>query len=111
MKKVKKVRFKTHHDVIDDDHDDDSRNGIVRIRVVMTQEELKKMLRNNNKNNDDGDHNKNNTSLEELLSVVKLRGGRVYEVGHDDVDVDDEDGSMNPWRPSLESIPEDIATS
>ncbi|XP_020234182.1 uncharacterized protein LOC109814224 [Cajanus cajan] len=65
----------------------------VRIRVVMTQEELKRMLRCK----DEAHH----TSLEELLDAVRLRGGRISEVGECG------DERMDSWKPSLDSIPED----
>ncbi|CAJ1979048.1 unnamed protein product [Sphenostylis stenocarpa] len=71
------------------------RSGSVRIRVVMTQEELKRILRCK-------DEAQQQTSLEQLLHAVKLRGGRISEVGGE---YDDE--GMNSWKPSLDSIPED----
>ncbi|XP_054794894.1 uncharacterized protein LOC129312439 [Prosopis cineraria] len=72
-----------------------SRSGSVRIRLVVTQEELKRILSSEN--------DTQQTSLEQLLSSVKLGGSRICEVTGDD------DGAMNAWRPALDSIPEDIS--
>lgn len=88
----KKVRFKIQ-DCEGSTHGD-SRSGRVRIRLVVSKEELKRMLRNKNEN--DAQH----TSLEQLLSDMILREKRVSEIGKFG-------GSINSWRPDLESIPED----
>ncbi|KAK7282141.1 hypothetical protein RIF29_10714 [Crotalaria pallida] len=99
----KKVRFDIQNEY--DEGDDrsrgsctchaDSRSGVVRIKVVMTQKELKRMLLSCKK---DEQHT---TSLEQLLSAVMLRGGRISEV------CEFNGGMNNSWRPALESIPED----
>ncbi|CAL0303952.1 unnamed protein product [Lupinus luteus] len=68
-KKKKKVRFNIEND---DEGDGNSRSGFVRIKVVMTQQELKRML--NYKKDEQ------HIPLEQLLSAVKLRGGRISEV-------------------------------
>ncbi|QCD87924.1 uncharacterized protein LOC114170085 [Vigna unguiculata] len=73
------------------------KSGGLRIRVVMSQEELKKML-----------SQQQSTSMEQLLHAVKLRGGRISEVGDDCFDDDERIGS---WKPSLDSIPEDSYSS
>lgn len=83
MKKNKKVRFEIQND------EEVDRGRSVRIRVVMTQEELKKMLSSKDENDD--------TTLEQLLGVMKLRGGKFCK----------RDLSVCSWRPALESIPED----
>ncbi|KAL2331835.1 hypothetical protein Fmac_019416 [Flemingia macrophylla] len=76
--------------------DGGSRSGSLRlrIRVVVSKEELKRMLRNINES--DTQH----TSLEQLLSDMVLRDKRVSQIGK-------YGGSINSWRPALESIPED----
>jgi hypothetical protein len=84
MKNKKKVRFD-----IKNESDGNSRSGTMRIRVVMTQEELKKMLSCK-------DEYENNT-LEQLLGVMKLRGGKICK----------HDLNVYSWKPALESIPED----
>jgi hypothetical protein len=92
-KKKKMVRFKLQEDDStvgrgrSDDHGD-SGSGVVRIRVVVTLEELKQLL--------DCKDSFKQSSVEQLVSAMKLRGRRVSA---DQVD----DG----WRPALESIPED----
>ncbi|KAG4981147.1 hypothetical protein JHK82_034395 [Glycine max] len=91
----KKVRLKTEDG--EGSHHGDSASGPVRIRLVVTKEELKRMLRNRNEN--DPQH----TSLEQLLSDMVLRDKRVFEV-------EKYGGSVNSWRPGLESIPEDCST-
>ncbi|KAE9616809.1 hypothetical protein Lal_00034620 [Lupinus albus] len=68
-KKKKKVRFNIQND---DEGDGNCRSGVMRIKVVMTQQELKRML--------DCKKDEQHTSLEQLLSAVKLRGGRISEV-------------------------------
>jgi len=88
MKKHKKVRFEIQNDEeVDRGSDGNSRS--VRIRVVMTQEELKKMLSSKDEND--------NTTLEQLLGIMKLRGGKICK----------RDLGVCSWRPALESIPED----
>ncbi|KAK7272292.1 hypothetical protein RJT34_28795 [Clitoria ternatea] len=84
-KKKKKVSFKVQNG--NKGNHCNSTNGPLRIRLVVTKEELKRMLRN--KNEDDAPPQ---TSLEELLSDMKLRERKVFDV--------------NSWRPALESIPE-----
>lgn len=94
LKKKKIVRFKLKED---EERSNgacgNSRSGIVRVRLVVTKEELQRILSCENDNQQ--------TSLEQLLSSMKLRGSRICEVGEDD------DGVINAWRPTLESIPED----
>jgi hypothetical protein len=89
MKNKKKVRFDIQNDKGDKGGDGNSRSGTMRIRVVMTQEELKKMLSCK-------DEYENNT-LEQLLGVMKLRGGKICK----------HDLNVYSWKPALESIPED----
>lgn len=89
---TKKVRFKMQNDNCEGEKGGHGNSRRVRIRVVMTQEELKRML----KCKDEAQH----TSLEQLLNAVKLRGGRISEVGECEE-------RMNSWKPSLDSIPED----
>ncbi|KAK7312714.1 hypothetical protein VNO77_36798 [Canavalia gladiata] len=69
----KKVRFKIQNDVNEGDGGchGNVRSGTVRIRLVMTQEELKRMLSCKDV--------AQNTSLEQLLGAVKLRGGKFSE--------------------------------
>ncbi|RDX60655.1 hypothetical protein CR513_61183, partial [Mucuna pruriens] len=88
----KKVRFKIQDG--EGSCSNSTTSGPVKIRLLVTKEELKRVLRNNNEN--DPQH----TSLEQLLSDMILREKRVYEIGK-------YGGSMNSWRPALESIPED----
>jgi len=90
MKKNKKVRFEIQNDEEVDRGRSDGNSRSVRIRVVMTQEELKKMLLSSKDEND-------NTTLEQLLGVMKLRGGKICK----------RDLGVCSWRPALESIPED----
>jgi hypothetical protein len=92
-KKKKMVRFKLQEDDSTvgrgrSDDRGDSGSGVVRIRVVVTLEELKQLL--------DCKDSFKQSSVEQLVSAMKLRGRRVSA---DQVD----DG----WRPALESIPED----
>ncbi|KAJ1404323.1 DUF4228 domain protein [Sesbania bispinosa] len=82
---MKKVSFNIQNN-------EEGGRGSVRIRVVMTQEELKRMV----DCKDDAQH----ISLEQLLGAMKLRGGRICEVGKCH-------GGINSWRPALQSIPED----
>lgn len=92
MKKNKKVSFEIQNDEeVDRGRSDGNNCRSVRIRVVMTQEELKKMLSSSKDENDD------NTTLEQLLGVMKLRGGKFCK----------RDLGVCSWRPALESIPED----
>ncbi|CAL5211733.1 unnamed protein product [Lathyrus oleraceus] len=90
MKKNKKVRFEIQNDDEVDRRNDgnDSRN-VRRIRVVMSQEELKKMLSCKDEYE--------NTTLEQLLGVMRLRGGQICK----------HDLGVDSWKPVLESIPED----
>ncbi|XP_027344202.1 uncharacterized protein LOC113856546 [Abrus precatorius] len=91
----KKVRFK-----VQDNKGGKGRLGInstnvpVRIRLMVTKEELKMML--SNKNENDAQH----TSLEQLLRDMMLREKSVLEI-------EENGGSINSWRPALESVPED----
>ncbi|XP_045828523.1 uncharacterized protein LOC123920301 [Trifolium pratense] len=90
MKNKKKVRFDIQNDKEGDKGGDgNSRSKTMRIRVVMTQEELKKMLSCK-------DEYENNT-LEQLLGLMKLRGGKISK----------HDLGEYSWKPALESIPED----
>ena len=66
---------------------ENGRSGAIRIKVVVTREELKRIL--------SYEKDSQKTTLEQLLSAMKLRGRGEYE------------GDTNTWRPSLESIPED----
>ncbi|KAL2328348.1 hypothetical protein Fmac_021775 [Flemingia macrophylla] len=96
MKKKKKmVRLKMENDGACEGGGGDGNCTSVRIRVVMSKEELKRMLRCCK---DEAHH----TSLEQLLDAVRLRGGRVSEVGEAD------HKGITSWKPSLDSIPEDI---
>ncbi|XP_020238214.1 uncharacterized protein LOC109817390 [Cajanus cajan] len=88
----KKVRFELQDN--EGGSDGNSRSGPVRIRLVVTKQELKRMLRNKNEND------LQYTSLEHLLSDMVLREKRVCEIGK-------YGGSINSWRPALESIPEE----
>ncbi|CAL0333922.1 unnamed protein product [Lupinus luteus] len=67
----KKVRFNIQNDDEEEGgdrgSDDNSRSGVVRIKVVMTQKELKRVLSCKNE--------EHNTSLEQLLSALKFKGG------------------------------------
>ncbi|KAJ1418158.1 hypothetical protein SESBI_16117 [Sesbania bispinosa] len=85
----KNVRFKV------EDHSNSS-SGAMRIRLVVTKGELKRVLRNKNIGNNDAQH----TSLAQLLSEMRLREKRVSKI-------EENDESLNSWRPALESIPED----
>ncbi|CAJ1956320.1 unnamed protein product [Sphenostylis stenocarpa] len=82
----KRVRFKIE--------DGGSRSGLVRIRLVGTKGDLKRLLRNKNEN--ESQH----TSLEQLLRDMMLREKRVSGI-------EKYCGSINSWKPVLESIPED----
>ncbi|KAK7324794.1 hypothetical protein VNO77_28640 [Canavalia gladiata] len=73
-----------------------STSGPVRIRLVVTKQELKRILRNKTENENDAQY----TSLEQLLSDMKLREKRVFEI-------EEKGRSISSWRPALESIPED----
>ncbi|KAL3017557.1 hypothetical protein AAZX31_06G285400 [Glycine max] len=92
---MKKVRFKMQNDdnTYEGERGSKGNSRSVRIRVVMTQEELKRMMRCKDEH----------TSLEQLLHAVKLRGGKISEVG----EFDDDQGLNSSWKPSLDSIPED----
>nr|XP_004517088.1 uncharacterized protein LOC101495778 [Cicer arietinum] len=85
----KKVRFEIQNDEDGDGRGSDGNSRSVRIRVVMTQDELKRMLSCKDENE--------NTSLEQLLSVMKSRGGKICK----------HDLGLFSWSPNLESIPED----
>ncbi|BAT90288.1 hypothetical protein LR48_Vigan08g119400 [Vigna angularis] len=71
------------------------KSGGVRISVVMSQQELKRMLRCK-------DEAQQQSSMEEFLHAVKLRGRRILQVGGD-CDHD----RISSWKPSLDTIPED----
>ncbi|OMO75495.1 hypothetical protein CCACVL1_16156 [Corchorus capsularis] len=89
VKKKKMVRFK-----LNEENQGDSKNGVVRIRLVVTQKELKQILSCRK------DLKQQNSSMEQLIKVMKLRGIRVSDDDH-------EDGFHGGWRPALESIPEE----
>ncbi|CAI8616160.1 unnamed protein product [Vicia faba] len=90
MKKNKKVRFEIQNDEeVDRRSDGNNSRSVRRIRVVMTQEELKKMLSCKDEYE--------NTTLEQLLGVMRLRGGKICK----------HDLGVDSWKPALESIPED----
>ncbi|KAF7805797.1 uncharacterized protein G2W53_037958 [Senna tora] len=63
----------------------------VRIRLMVTREELQRIVRYEN----------DTCSLEQLLCAIKLGRSRISELPEDN------DGSINTWRPTLETIPED----
>ncbi|XP_058729632.1 uncharacterized protein LOC131601758 [Vicia villosa] len=89
-KKNKKVRFEIQNDEeVDRRSDGNNSRNVRRIRVVMTQEELKKMLSCKDEYE--------NTTLEQLLGVMRLRGGKICK----------HDLGVDSWKPALESIPED----
>ncbi|KAI4334096.1 hypothetical protein L6164_018828 [Bauhinia variegata] len=91
--RVKKmVRFKLREG---DGGGSDSRTGPVRIRLIVTQQEFQRMLSLK--------EDPQCTSLEQLLSAVKLKGRRMCEVGENEGGLT----PLTPWRPALESIPED----
>ncbi|OIW05943.1 hypothetical protein TanjilG_07219 [Lupinus angustifolius] len=95
MKKKKKVRFNIQNDDGEENGDGgsekNSRSGVVRIKVVMTQKEFKRVLSCQN--------DEHNTSLEQLLSAFKFRGGVSKICEYNNV-------GTSSWRPALESIPE-----
>ncbi|XP_058765527.1 uncharacterized protein LOC131639024 [Vicia villosa] len=89
-KKNKRVRFEIQNDEqVDRRSDGNNSRNVRRIRVVMTQEELKKMLSCKDEYE--------NTTLEQLLGVMRLRGGKICK----------HDLGVDSWKPALESIPED----
>ncbi|KAI9094195.1 hypothetical protein K1719_026777 [Acacia pycnantha] len=103
MKKKKRIKKKVRFELQEDDDDKEEgrekirrKSGSVRIKLVVTQKELKRILSHDN-------GTQQQTTLEQLLSSVKLRGSkRICEViGGDN------GGAINAWRPTLESIPED----
>ncbi|XP_014493707.1 uncharacterized protein LOC106755983 [Vigna radiata var. radiata] len=69
--------------------------GVMRISVVMSQQELKRMLRCK-------DEAQQQSSMEQFLHAVKLRGRRISEVG-----ADSDHHRISSWKPSLDTIPED----
>ncbi|XVF85663.1 hypothetical protein PTKIN_Ptkin17bG0134400 [Pterospermum kingtungense] len=87
--KKKIVRFKLDEEnYVDGGKQGETKNGVVRIRVVVSQEELRQILSSRK--------DLKQSSMEELVRVMKLRGTRVSE-----------DGFHGAWRPALESIPEE----
>ncbi|KAL1345708.1 hypothetical protein HN51_019427 [Arachis hypogaea] len=72
--------------------DGDRTSGTRRIRLVVNKEELRRMARENDA--------QQYASLAQLLKDMKMREKRMSEVE------EEHDGSMNSWRPALESIPE-----
>lgn len=102
-KKKNKVRFRLQEDEQEDiigggggglnDPLGDSKNGVVRIRLVVTQEELKQIL-NYKKNKD-------SSSVQQLLSEIRLRGRTSV------LEVESKSDHHGSWSPALESIPED----
>ncbi|KAG8498779.1 hypothetical protein CXB51_005211 [Gossypium anomalum] len=91
--KKKVVRFNLNEKNSGDDRSGkqgESKNGVVRIRLVVTQEELKQILSSKK--------DLRQSSMEQLIKAVKLRGVRVSEDGRT---------SDGAWRPALESIPEE----
>lgn len=92
-KKKKVVRFKLNEENnVDRAKQGESKSGVVRIRLVVTQKELKQILSSRKDLKD--------SSMEQLIRVMKLRGTRICEA-------DDDDGFHGAWRPALESIPEE----
>ncbi|KAB1201965.1 hypothetical protein CJ030_MR8G005347 [Morella rubra] len=90
----KMVRFKLQEgENVDKGNRGESRSGVVRVRMVVTLKELKQIL--------DSEENTKYSSMEQLVSAMKLRGRRICEVRTSDA------GVNSPWRPALESIPED----
>ncbi|XWS64109.1 hypothetical protein CRYUN_Cryun06bG0158700 [Craigia yunnanensis] len=95
IKKKKVVRFKLNEENnVDRGKQGESKNGVVRVRLVVTQKELKQILSSRK----DLKH----SSMEQLIRVMKLRGTRISEAGRTS-----DDGFHGPWRPALESIPEE----
>ncbi|XP_061336612.1 uncharacterized protein LOC133283727 [Gastrolobium bilobum] len=92
----KKVRFKIQDDRGGEGSASNSTSDPVRIRLVVTKEELKRMLSYKNVND------AQLTSLGQLLSDMKLREKTLSQI-------EENDGSINSWRPALESIPEDCS--
>ncbi|XWS34274.1 hypothetical protein CRYUN_Cryun21dG0026700 [Craigia yunnanensis] len=96
IKKKKVVRFKLNEENnADREKQGESKNGVVRIRVVVTQKELKQILSSRK--------DLKYSSMEQLISVMKLRGTRVSEARRRS----DDDGFHGAWKPALESIPEE----
>ncbi|XVE91752.1 hypothetical protein REPUB_Repub01dG0038400 [Reevesia pubescens] len=100
-KKKKVVRFKLNEENnVDRGKQGESKNGVVRIRVVVTQKELKQILSSRK--------DLKQSSMEQLIRVMKLRGSRVISHKAGRTSDDDDDGCFHGgWRPALESIPEE----
>ncbi|KAK4255345.1 hypothetical protein QN277_008357 [Acacia crassicarpa] len=104
MKKKKRIKKKVRFELQEGDGNEEEgregirrKSGFVRIKLVVTQKELKRILSHEN-------GTQQQTTLEELLSSVKLRGSRrICEV----IGREDDGGAINAWRPALESISED----
>ncbi|XVF43381.1 hypothetical protein PTKIN_Ptkin02bG0035900 [Pterospermum kingtungense] len=95
-KKKKVVRFKLNEENgVDAAKQGESKNGVVRIRLVVTQKELKQILSCSKDLKD--------SSMEQLIRVMKSRGSRVCEGGS----TSDDGFHHGAWRPALESIPEE----
>ncbi|KAF5726448.1 hypothetical protein HS088_TW22G00126 [Tripterygium wilfordii] len=97
IKKKKMVRFKLQEQgsCVDEGGHGQSKDGAVRIRVLLTKEELKQILNCKQGFKD--------SSLEQFLNVMKLR----KRIGI--LEARRSDGGFNGnWRPTLESIPEDL---
>lgn len=77
----------------------ETNSGVVRIKLVVTQEELKQILSYKSRSGS------NFSSAEQLLSEMKIMRGRSVS----EVDKSDHGTIVHgSWRPTLESIPEDI---
>lgn len=78
---------------------EEEKTRVVRIKVVVTREELEQIM-----NCSKGDNYLKESSVEKLVTAMKLRGRRIHEVGTKD---NNYERSSSSWRPALESIPED----
>ncbi|KAF5741437.1 hypothetical protein HS088_TW10G00434 [Tripterygium wilfordii] len=98
--KKKVVRFKLQEQQIstpvDEECHGESKDGAVRIRLVLTKEELKQILSCKK----DFKH----PSLEQIVNVMKLR----RRINLLEARTSTDGGLNGNWRPSLESIPEDL---
>ena len=108
MKKEKKIKKKVRFELEKDDGEKGReeigvkrRSGSVRIKLVVTQEELRRILVSH-----ENGTQQQKTTFEQLLSSVRSTGSnRSCEVIGEDIN----DGAINNgWRPTLESIPEDL---
>lgn len=88
-KSILRLRVRRENRIVDVE----PKGEVLRLKVVVTQEELKQIL----------NYKKDfkYSSVEQLVTAMKLRRRSICEVGTD------EDGINSNWRPALESIPED----